>query len=198
MPGVHVHCQETVLHIHDGLPKLKDVLRRNLGFRLGPGPGRMTARRVAWMIDLSEQAGARHPGAGLHGAGAVRRHDRLRCGATVIARRSGSWSPAATRRASSGWRGGWTCCSPTVSQCTDSPRSMAVKRDHFAAASGITRADPEDRRRPQLACAMAAAPIAAARRSGVAPARSARRQRGGRCAQKRASTYSAARGAQIA
>jgi hypothetical protein len=24
-PGVHVHYQETVLHVHDGLPKLKDV-----------------------------------------------------------------------------------------------------------------------------------------------------------------------------
>jgi hypothetical protein len=24
-PGVHVHYQETVLHIHDGLPKLKDL-----------------------------------------------------------------------------------------------------------------------------------------------------------------------------
>ena len=24
-PGVHVHYQETVLHIHDGVPKLKDV-----------------------------------------------------------------------------------------------------------------------------------------------------------------------------
>ena len=24
-PGVHVHYQETVLHIKDGLPKLKDV-----------------------------------------------------------------------------------------------------------------------------------------------------------------------------
>ncbi|MNF07453.1 hypothetical protein D3C80_2076350 [compost metagenome] len=25
LPGVHVHYQETVLHIKDGLPKLKDV-----------------------------------------------------------------------------------------------------------------------------------------------------------------------------
>jgi hypothetical protein len=24
-PGVHVHYQETVLHIHDGMPKMKDV-----------------------------------------------------------------------------------------------------------------------------------------------------------------------------
>lgn len=24
-PGVHVHYQETVLHIHDGVPKMKDV-----------------------------------------------------------------------------------------------------------------------------------------------------------------------------
>jgi hypothetical protein len=24
-PGVHVHYQETVLHIHDGLPKMKDI-----------------------------------------------------------------------------------------------------------------------------------------------------------------------------
>lgn len=24
-PGLHVFCAETVLHIHDGLPKLKDV-----------------------------------------------------------------------------------------------------------------------------------------------------------------------------
>jgi len=24
-PGVHVHYQETVLHIHDGLPKMKDM-----------------------------------------------------------------------------------------------------------------------------------------------------------------------------
>jgi hypothetical protein len=24
-PGVHVNYQETVLHIHDGLPKLKDI-----------------------------------------------------------------------------------------------------------------------------------------------------------------------------
>ena len=24
-PGVHVHYQETVLHLHDGLPKMKDV-----------------------------------------------------------------------------------------------------------------------------------------------------------------------------
>jgi hypothetical protein len=24
-PGVHVHYQETVLHIHDGKPKMKDV-----------------------------------------------------------------------------------------------------------------------------------------------------------------------------
>ncbi len=23
--GVHVHYQETVLHIHDGMPKMKDV-----------------------------------------------------------------------------------------------------------------------------------------------------------------------------
>jgi hypothetical protein len=24
-PGVHVHYQETVLHIHDGQPKMKDM-----------------------------------------------------------------------------------------------------------------------------------------------------------------------------
>ena len=24
-PGVHVHYQETVLHVRDGLPKMKDV-----------------------------------------------------------------------------------------------------------------------------------------------------------------------------